>query len=39
MERKMMLGLKQRAEAAVTQRGPATSAADDGRLASSRQSP
>jgi hypothetical protein len=40
MERKMMLGLKQRAESAATQRGPATSAANDGRRpASSRRSP
>jgi hypothetical protein len=39
MERKMMLGLKQRAESAATQRGPATSAADGGHSASSRQSP
>jgi hypothetical protein len=31
MERKMMLGLKQRAESAATQPGPATSTAEDGR--------
>ncbi len=39
MERKMMLGLKQRAESAATQCGPAASTAGDGRPASSRQSP
>ncbi len=40
MERKMMLGLKQRAESAATQCDPATPAAEDTRHpASSRQSP
>jgi hypothetical protein len=40
MERKMMLGLKQRAESAATRRRTAASAADDGpRPASSQQSP
>jgi hypothetical protein len=40
MERKMMLGLKQRAESAATERGPAASAAGDGRRPTrSRQSP
>jgi hypothetical protein len=40
MERKMMLGLKQRAESAATQRRTAASAADDGRRpTSSQQSP
>jgi hypothetical protein len=40
MERKMMLGLKQRAESAATQRGPAATATEDApRPASSRQPP
>jgi hypothetical protein len=40
MERKMMLGLKQRAELTATQRGPAASAAEGARRpAGSPQSP